>query len=343
MLTEDHARTATFQMAGADGAGDVGLTGTELFTLAGELLESVSMCFNFTHAVLNQTTLAFADTAFVLEKGAVAWAFGLDGGWPFPTTSATSFTLATTVALDSRFGPIGAVRRLVGSPRPGRTTYVLEGSGGGSTQVEIDLVVFDVAVADGRIVDIDHKVELTTLATEADQGRAAQELQAATFLFTFPSFQDSLAYQPEVVLVVIDGGGGSGGSGGLIAGIVALLVVIGLVLVAIVRAHAVVNPPVVYHGAGTSVGLAAEEDEDGLELGLSPRREVKRGGGGRGQKRRYVREERYGRQDNEVEMAEMKKKKENAQRQGEVVRGAGMPTEYQWEGIDEIGEDNGRL
>lgn len=195
----------------------------ELFSFSGTI-NSVPMVFNFTHPVHNSTMLHFADMALVIEQGATNWLFAIDGGWPF-TSRATEFSLAVSLALDS--WPVNLIERINNKPRVGRTTYSINSGqqNGEGDRLDLRFVVFDVAVADEEIVAITHSV---TLNSDAN-GR-----QMAMFHFAFPAFQYSFHYDPELVLIVADSSDSSPAA--LIAGILALLVISGMVLLAIARA-----------------------------------------------------------------------------------------------------------
>jgi hypothetical protein len=219
-------------------------TGVETFGFATTLNE-VPMVFNFTHPLVNDTLMSFADVAFVVERGAVKWLWAFDGAWPFDSR-ASGFTLTASLELEA--AGVTGVERLNDHPRPGRTTYSVNhhsndnGNNNGGKSLEVKFVVFDRAVSDGELVDVMHAVELVTT------GGA----QVAHFHFSFPAFRYTFVYDPELVLVVREVDGESSASpGGLIAGIVALAFIGGLVGVAVVRS-ALATPPAdeAYRGLG---------------------------------------------------------------------------------------------
>lgn len=214
-------------------------TGVETFGFATRLNE-VPMVFNFTHPLVNDTLMSFADMAFVVERGAVKWLWAFDGAWPFDPR-ASGFTLTASLELEA--ARVTGVERLNDQPRPGRTTYTVNrnDNNNGGKSLEVKFVVFDRAVADGELVDVAHSVELVT----------AGGAQVARFHFTFPAFRYTFVYDPELVLVVRDVDGESASPGGLIAGIVALAFIGGLVGLAVVRST-LATPPAdeAYRGLG---------------------------------------------------------------------------------------------
>jgi hypothetical protein len=214
----------------ASNKSEVEMTGVETFSFA-SALNSAAMNLVFTHPIRNATMMSFAGQTFVVGRGAVKWLLSLDGAWPFDSR-VDAFTLTTELELVGV--QVTSVERINNIPSAGRTTYSVNGNssvnGNGSAPAnfEIKFIVFDHAVADGDLIRVAHAVELVTTPGGT---------QIAAFHFTFQRFTDAFAYDPEVVMVVhqIDGDGGGNSIGGLIAGVVALLLIVGLVLVGIVR------------------------------------------------------------------------------------------------------------
>jgi hypothetical protein len=137
------------------------------------------------------------------------------------------------------------------SPRTHMTSYFLPLS----ATIVAQLQVFDVALLDGALVPIQHRVKLVTTTpgqpqptlrrAVADGGEVVEETAAYVLELTFPPFNRSLYYDPSLglgVLLGAPGGKGSGDdSGALVIGVaVAVHLAILFVLTVVVVGFALI-------------------------------------------------------------------------------------------------------
>lgn len=201
----------------------------------------------------------FEGLAFTLNPGTVKWSINLttttepgagvgQAGLTFEYRLAGVVTAGDGAAVPAR-GFLATAKS--DSPRTRMTSYFLPLS----TTIVAQLQVFDVALLDGALVPIQHRVKLVTTTPDqpqptlrravADGGEVVEETAAYVLELTFPPFNRSLYYDPSLglgVLLGAPGGKGSGDdSGALVIGVaVAVPLAILFVLTVVVVGFALI-------------------------------------------------------------------------------------------------------
>jgi hypothetical protein len=188
--------------------------------------------------------MTFGGVHFPVRAGAVKWSINFDstttGGFP---AVALVYQLSSLAAdgQRKRAASNGSVSWESNTPRQKMTTYYLPLASSSSstmsttTTLSVLLEVFDMALVDGTLVDIQHGV----FAVGPTTGNYVLRLE-------FPAFTSSLHYDPSIGLARTKeqsgGGSSSGEDAGLIAGLVVglvggacLLGVVAVVIVVLVR------------------------------------------------------------------------------------------------------------
>jgi len=179
----------------------------------------------------------FEGLAFTISPGSLKWSINLtttaaatepgegvgQGGLTFEYRLAGVVTGGDGAAVPARGFRVTAKSD---SPRTRMTSYYLPLS----TTIVAQLQVFDVALLDGALVPIEHRVKLVTTPAQtppalrrAVASEVVEETAAYVLELTFPPFNRSLYYDPSLGLGVLLGApGGKGGgddSGALVIGV----------------------------------------------------------------------------------------------------------------------------
>jgi hypothetical protein len=246
------------------------------YTYANQLTDvaSVEQAFAF-HS--QQATASFGGLGFTIDASSVKWSIQIfsNSSSSLPTNTAgltiryslsgLLFTNGTITLSSSSAG----ITTQSNSPRANMTTYLLplfstSTSTSSNTTIIAQVEVFDVVLVDGTtLVSLNHSIT----APSSSSSTFVLELQ-------FPSFNQSLLYDPSLSLGTLlgadsgrSGGGGGGDNVGLIVGVaVAVPVAVAVVVAVIVAALVVAWWRRRQLGSGsTAVNFAGRQD-DGEEL-----------------------------------------------------------------------------
>jgi hypothetical protein len=246
---------------------------THTYTSQLDATTSLAQSYTFHN---QSTTLTFGGVDFPVSSGAVKWSVNLHSatGAGFPALALTYQLSSLVGGAGKRAASNGTVTWASNTPSEKMTTYFLPmASASSTTTLSVVLEVFDVAMVDGTLVDIQHGVFAV-----AGSGYVLR--------LQFPAFTSSLHYDPSIGLALVNkppSGGGTAKKGGdedagLIAGLVVglvggLVVVVAIIVVIVVvrkRAQSFGSDPWAHGHRPTSPRpwrtprLAEVNEDDGL-------------------------------------------------------------------------------
>jgi hypothetical protein len=178
----------------------------------------VALAFSF---YPQATNTSFAQVAFVVPQGAVKWALSISGGWPFgPQTSSFTLQVLLSLALGNRNSSTAQIKQLANTPTDNITTYYIQLVG---SLFAAQLEMFDVALADGTLVPVNHSLALIQADNNNNEDDSSVEVQMS---ITINRFEAELEYDPSLSLVTLVEGNSGVGGGSSITWIIAVAVVV---------------------------------------------------------------------------------------------------------------------